>query len=44
MASEKKEKSRITGEQLLASAWQYDEMTDEYYLHLFSKTARFKLG
>ena len=26
------------------SAWQYDEMTDEYYLHLFSKTARFKLG
>lgn len=26
------------------SAWEYDKQTNMYYLHLFSKTARFKLG
>ena len=25
---------------LLVDAWQYDEMTDEYYLHLFSKNSQ----
>lgn len=26
------------------SAWQYDKATDQYYLHLFTKTARSQLG
>ena len=26
------------------SAWTFDEASGQYYLHLFSKTTRFKLG
>ena len=40
----RRERTEQLGSAFSGSAWQYDEMTDEYYLHLFSKTARFKLG
>ena len=44
-ARQRTEKNRITGGSCFGgSAWEYDQTTDMYYLHMFSKNSRISTG